>query len=108
MFLFNDLKKKIVGWWKEGIITIFCEMFIVHRAHCGILWVVKVEQVEGQVLVTWEAKLINILTWNFDFLNSFLFYFLQELRNPLLFEHCGCYNQKLRINFFVSNHTLDI
>ena len=68
-------------------------MFIVHRAHCGRLWVVEVE---GQVQVTLEAKLIDILTWNFNFLNPFLFYFLLELRNPLLFVHCGCYNQTLK------------
>jgi hypothetical protein len=95
MFLANNMKKKDVWWWKEGIITIFCETFIVHKAHCGRLWVVEVEDVERQVQVTLADKLINILTWNFNFLNSFLFYFLQELRNPVLFVHCGCYNQKL-------------
>ena len=68
-------------------------MFIVHRAHCARLWVVEVE---GQVQVTLEAKLINILTWNFNFLNPFLFYFLLELTNPLLFVHCGCYYQTLK------------
>ena len=77
-------------------------------AHCGRLWVVEVEEVEGKVQVTLEAKLLNILTWNFDFLKSFLFYFWQELRNPLQFVHCGCYNQKLHINFFVSNRKSDI
>ena len=88
-FLTNNMKKR----WKEGIITISREMFIVHRAHCGKLWVFEVE---GQVQVTLEAKLIDILTWNLDFLNPFLFYFLLELRNPLLFVHCGCYNQTLK------------
>ena len=71
-------------------------MFIVHRADCGRLWVVEVEDVERQVQVTLAAKLINILTWNFDFLNPFLFYFWQELRNPLQFVQCGCYNEKLK------------
>ena len=51
----------MLGDKNEGIITIFCEMFIVLRAHCGRLWVVEVEKVEGQVQVTLEAKLINIL-----------------------------------------------
>ena len=71
-------------------------MFIVHRAHCSRQWMAEVEENEGLVQVTLEAKLINILTWNFDFLNSFLFYFVQELINPVLFVHCGCYNQKFK------------
>ena len=80
-------------------------MFIVHRAHCGKLWVFEVE---GQVQVTLEAKLIDILTWNFDFLNPFLFYFLLELRNPLLFVHCGCYNQSWNIRVAVWHKKVDL
>ena len=70
IFLTNNMKKKC--WLMK------------RRYYYHFLCVAEVEEVESEVQVILEAKLINILIWNFDFLNSFLFYFLQELRNPLL------------------------
>ena len=55
IFLTNEYEKKIDKRWKESIITIPCEMFIEHSAHCGRLWVVEVS---CQVQVNFLKKTI--------------------------------------------------
>ena len=44
---------------------------------------------------TYRPNLSIFLSENSHLLNSFFFYFLQNLSNPLLFTHCCCYSKEL-------------
>ena len=72
------------------------------KAHCSFLDIyisrkirLCVVDLEDKFQTNLQARLFNFLVWNSDILNSFFFYFLQNLSNPLLFTHCCCYSKEL-------------
>ena len=74
-----------------------------HATHCSYLDIcisriirLCLVDFEDKFQTNLQAKLLNSLVWNSNLLYSIFFYFLQDLSNPLLFEHCYCYSKELK------------
>ena len=102
IWIFN--KKKKFKWtpllcWH--ISFSICPIFV--DSHTVAIWTFTFHKKSGFVKVILKANFKPVykpVLWTFwsensGFLNSFFFYFLQELSNPLLFERCCCYSNNL-------------
>ena len=71
--------------------------------HTVAIWTFTFHKKSGFVKVILKANFKPVcrpVLWTFwsensGFLNSFSFFFLQQLSNPLFFEHCCCYSNDL-------------
>ena len=81
------------SFWTTSSFLLWAQQY-----HTVPIWTFTFHKISGFVRVilkanfkpTYRPNLSNFLSENPHLLNSFFFYFLRNLSNPLLFTHCCC------------------
>ena len=99
----RDVDEWLIDSWQNKA-SYRC-LILCTRLHTVPIWTFTFQKKSGSVKVILKANFKPVyrpVLWTFwsensGFLNSFFFYFLQELSNPLLFAHSYCYFKKVEM-----------